>query len=832
MPGKIWKTEVVSKRVLYNVMRYAVAATLLITSIECTTVKLKDHWDRYYDPKYGTEEEDIRKHFNLHRGRWWNYYDRGSVYLAYGHYEKARADFDKAAAKRSRDKWDARTYGMHFIDYFPNRESGVTYYFIGEQETDMTVKEERFKDAIRKLETSLRQEESSRAKFYLNQARRLLLQVTKEKDKIPPTIHVKKPIYTNQRTVRFDVTVTDQDSYVEDIRIGSSRGDVRIDRPKLFVELAEKEVKGTAELTIGPQDKYAVVTITASDLAGNESDPNSALIIVDTQSPTASVAIVGDKTQPDSPVRVFIEAMDDFGLKQIQAGDDPNNKVECDGAMQYSGTIAGMPRGGELPITVVDNAGNAVVTSIPIEEDTGRARLARASWPQTPRRLTLSNEAGTRNWNRPLSPTYLPAMNVLQPGSSIHRYQRGYRTASLAVFRASAAEGTGNGQLKFDLPPHVLQLGGKETSQNFFYFDGTLCNAESVKKIEVNVSYQIDGEEKDNKHKIDTSQTQTISERQNIVFSQKVDLTDAPVDKPIEIKVEAYCQQDAAEPCAEENLMITKRDDCSLKSNAVYGILLLPLRSDVIASELSAEDISMLRHIYDVFLKSLRELHMYDQESDKSSKRFNIYDVNEVDKASENTEWYTLKEKDYFLKMSKVFQELQSRQASGETGEPRPSVIDLVIDGNIMLSRINGEKRFEVMLRAIDVSTTKLIRFPGIGTEDITVILADVYGRTKDLKWYTDLLAFKVGERFPRLQANITRIDDKKRIVEIDCGKRNRLFPKMKLLFYRNMGEPGRNGFLEQKGPGEIIDLDWYSCKIRPEYSPGQVANHDIVITK
>jgi len=829
------KRRVVTTRVLCSVMRYAFAATLLLIATECTTVDLRNPWDNYYDPNQGVGKEDIREHFNLHRGRWWNYYARGSLYLAYEQYNEAHADFAEAIAKRSRDRYDARTYGMHFIEYFPHRETGVTYYLQGEKETDVSAKEKLLGKAIYELEKSLSQEESSRTKFYLNQVRRSLWQVTKQKDTTAPTIHVKKPIYTNQQTVRFDVTVTDQDSHVGDIRIAKSVGDVRIERPRLFVELARKKITKTAELTIGPQEKYAVVTITASDLAGNESNPNSALIIVDTQAPTASVAIVGDRTQPDSPIEVSIEAIDDFGLKQIQVGDDPNNKIECDGAMNYSGTIAGMPIGSELPITVVDNAGNSVVTSIPVEDDTGpgQALLSRAPWPQTPRRLPLSNGTGARNWNRPLSPAYLPAMNVLQPRSSMPHYQRGYaRTASFAVFQARAA-GAVSARVwpKFYLLSHVLQLGGKETSHDVFYVDGTLLNAESVAKIAVNVSYKVDEQEKGYKQEIDVSQT--ISKRQNIVFSQKVDLTDADVDIPITITLEAYCESDsdvAASPCAKQIVGIKKRNDCSLETGAVYGILLLPLRSDSKASALSAEDVSMLSHVYDVVLESLKDLHMSGRDSGKLSKRFNIYDVNEVGSASENTEWYTLEEKDYSIKMSEVVRELQSRQASGETGEPKPSVIDLVIDGYIKLSSTNGEKRFEVMLRAIDVSTTKLIRFPGIGTEDITGVLADVYGRTKDLKWYIDLLAFKVGERFPRLQAKITYIDKDKQIVEINCGKRNRLFPQIKLRLYG--GGTDRNADLEYISAGKIINLDWYSCEIRPEKTIRRFSPDNIVITK
>ncbi|MCP4263420.1 MAG: hypothetical protein GY774_38820 [Planctomycetes bacterium] len=830
MSSQMEKRRRVTTRALCSLMRYAIAIAILVVSTECTTVKLKNHLVRYYDPKHGTEKEDIHKHFNLHRGRWWNYYDRGSVYLAYGHYKKAHEDFAEAFAKRSRDKWDARTYGMHFIDYFPHRESGVTYYLEGKQETDKAEKEELFGKAIFLLERSLSQEESSRAKFYLNETRRSLLQVTKEQDTVPPKIHVKKPIYTNHRTVRFDVTVTDQDSYVEDIQIGSSCGDVKIDRPRLFVELAQKKVEGTVELTVGPNDKYAVVTITATDLAGNKSDPDNTLIIVDKQAPTAGLDIVSDNIGPDSQVEVSIKAMDYFGLKQIQVGDDPNNKIDCNGAMKYSCNITGTPRAGKLAITIVDNAGNITTTNIPVEDEAVKSQLASMTRSQTSRRSPLT-KAG--NWNQPLSPAYLPALGFPMPRSLMphHQRQRDYaEIGSPAAFPESAdGDGLASRQPKFDLPPHVLQLGGKETSQDVFYVDGTLRNVESFDKIAVNVSYELEGGEVKDVNYYEIDSTKIISEMQNIAFSQMVDLNDVPVDIPIDITVKAYCQKGVAEPCAEETVIINKRNDCSLESGAVYGILLLPLRSHSTASALTAEDVSMLSYIYDVVLESLTDLHMYGRDSSNRSNRFNVYDVSEVSSAPKIKEWYALKEKDYSLKMREVVRELQSKQTSRETGEPEPNAIDLVIDGNVKLSSTNGEKRFEVTLRAIDVSTTKLIRFPGIGTEDMTGVLADVYGGTKELKWYVDLLAFKVGERFPRLQAEI-KLDYNKKILEIYFGKRNRLFPQIKLWLYK--GSTERNVCLESICPGKIVSLGWYSCKIRPEGLFTDVAPQDIVIAK
>ena len=101
--------------------------------------------------------------------------------------------------------------------------------------------------------------------------------------------------------------------------------------------------------------------------------------------------------------------------------------------------------------------------------------------------------------------------------------------------------------------------------------------------------------------------------------------------------------------------------------------------------------------------------------------------------------------------------------------------------------------------------------------DDRKQILADVYGKTKELKWYIDLLAFKVGELFPRLKAEITRIDNDKQIIEINRGERNRFFPGMKLWLYQHSTQ--RNVSLQQISLGEITNLYWYSCQISPEKS-------------
>jgi tetratricopeptide (TPR) repeat protein len=95
------------------------------------------------------------------RGRWWNYYERGSSYAAGEFWFEAIADLQEAIKQRDQDQRRSRTYGLHFVDYFPHREIGVVYYRLG-----------RYADAIRELETSLQSAETAKAKFYLNKARR------------------------------------------------------------------------------------------------------------------------------------------------------------------------------------------------------------------------------------------------------------------------------------------------------------------------------------------------------------------------------------------------------------------------------------------------------------------------------------------------------------------------------------------------------------------------------------------------------------------------------------------------------------------------------------
>ncbi|KPA14671.1 hypothetical protein MHK_005122, partial [Candidatus Magnetomorum sp. HK-1] len=42
--------------------------------------------------------------------------------------------FSEAAIRiRKDERWHARTYGMHYVDYFPHRELGIAYFLLGKE---------------------------------------------------------------------------------------------------------------------------------------------------------------------------------------------------------------------------------------------------------------------------------------------------------------------------------------------------------------------------------------------------------------------------------------------------------------------------------------------------------------------------------------------------------------------------------------------------------------------------------------------------------------------------------------------------------------------------
>lgn len=182
------------------------------------------------------------------RGRWWNYYERGRSFLEGGFHTEAEADFRSALAGRPRDQLWPRTYGLHFLpEYFPQRELGIALFQQGQVDA-----------AITWLETSLDQQFSARAAYFLDEARRARLQASGADTAAPVLEVIEAPTQTPVGTMAARVRgVVRDDTYVAALRINSAPVDIRVSAPEVRFER-----------TVPLEPGRNVVEVEAEDLTG------------------------------------------------------------------------------------------------------------------------------------------------------------------------------------------------------------------------------------------------------------------------------------------------------------------------------------------------------------------------------------------------------------------------------------------------------------------------------------------------------------------------------------------------------------------------------------
>jgi hypothetical protein len=183
------------------------------------------------------------------RPTWWNHYERGVSYAEGGYWEDAVEDLIQAIRLRDEDQRRARTYGMHFVDYFPHRELGIVYH-----------RQTRYAEAITELERSLATEESAKAEYYLNRARKAWLERTGA-DRTAPTIDILQPsggLLTQDLTLQVQGLARD-DQFVFEISVNGRT---------IPIFLAEKEIPFSVSVPLNPGPNR--VEVVARDLVGRE----------------------------------------------------------------------------------------------------------------------------------------------------------------------------------------------------------------------------------------------------------------------------------------------------------------------------------------------------------------------------------------------------------------------------------------------------------------------------------------------------------------------------------------------------------------------------------
>ena len=91
-------------------------------------------------------------------GEWFRIYEQGLEEMENKNFKKAASLFREALEGNETDNEHVRTYGMHFIEYFPHRELGICLYNLGDTN-----------GAINELNLSLSQQASDRAREYMRQ---------------------------------------------------------------------------------------------------------------------------------------------------------------------------------------------------------------------------------------------------------------------------------------------------------------------------------------------------------------------------------------------------------------------------------------------------------------------------------------------------------------------------------------------------------------------------------------------------------------------------------------------------------------------------------------
>lgn len=272
----------------------------------------------------------------LFRERWWNFYERGCSFASGEFWDEAMADFRESLKQRNKDGYRARTYGMHFMDYFPHRELGIAYYHTGQ-----------YSEAIDELSTSLSQIETAKAKYFLNKARAEILKQTQSDDYPPFISHLslKDGCTTNLLTIELTGVVED-DTFVSFIAVNGS---------PLFIELAQQKIPFSKEVSLKRGSN--TIQIEARDLTGKTA--TAAIdVLVDREGPFVVISEpFEDQTVNGDKVTVKGFIWDESGIASFAIkgkGFDLHGERE----FAFSQEIALTEGRNSLPFEAMDHAGN------------------------------------------------------------------------------------------------------------------------------------------------------------------------------------------------------------------------------------------------------------------------------------------------------------------------------------------------------------------------------------------------------------------------------------------------------------------------------------------
>jgi len=283
----------------------------------------------------------------MFRHRWWNYYSRGLGLAEQHKYTGAMDDFQTALEKRDRDQYMARTYGMHFVDYFPHREMGIVLWEMN-----------RLAQAQRQLETSIAQTPTAKAYYFLDRVReaRIRKMMQQQGAVEPPVIQIHQAadgIRTREDPVMIRGSVIDQ-HYV---------ASVKVDGKAWFLPGAAQRVDFCQPLQL-PDGQHQIVVRTRS-LSG-VSQRQQVDVYVDRQGPVIEVQAV-EKIQAATGLNWAVQGrcIDPGGVASMDV--DGNRLGMADGPIEpFDLTVATTSH--IIELAARDRLGNITRVELPIDD--------------------------------------------------------------------------------------------------------------------------------------------------------------------------------------------------------------------------------------------------------------------------------------------------------------------------------------------------------------------------------------------------------------------------------------------------------------------------------
>ena len=309
------------------------------------------------------------------RGRWWSYYERGASFLSGQFYEEAVADFETALINRKKDSWRARTYGLHFTEYFPNRELGIAYYHM-----------ERYAEAETLLEDALAMVDTARGHHYLGLTRRALIASGDLEDRGAPGVSA---------DIENDILLSD---HIMPVQIGASDdlgvAQVRLNNRILPQRAEQTTLKFREQLEL--HEGVNEIEVAVKDLADKVRTEKRTLTL-DMTGPTIGLFTPTDAMVSQETV-ITIEGVcvDKFGVADISINEQRITSGNGETRVPFTASFALTPGENKIRLTARDMAGNETHSLVQVYQGNPREVSAHL-WllkQRDPTLLMMAQEGG------------------------------------------------------------------------------------------------------------------------------------------------------------------------------------------------------------------------------------------------------------------------------------------------------------------------------------------------------------------------------------------------------------------------------------------------------